>query len=65
MPIIQGRHIQMSSWIVGGFPGGLAFRESKDHKFADGSPFLPHYINHAKVTNLTFTMSKKVLDIFN
>lgn len=32
----------MSAWIIGGKFGGLAFRESKDHKFKDGSPFLPH-----------------------
>jgi glutathionylspermidine synthase len=39
---MQGRKIQMSTWIIGGRFGGMAFRESKDHKFSDGSPFLPH-----------------------
>jgi hypothetical protein len=61
---MQGRHIQMSSWVVGGYPAGLAFRESQDHKFSDGSPFLPHYINQKKMTNLTFIMSEKVQGFF-
>ena len=55
----------MSSWVVGGYPGGLAFRESKDNKFADGSPFLPNYINDKKAANMTFTMSEKVQGFFN
>ena len=41
---MQGRTIQMSTWVIGGKFGGMAFRESKDHKFRDGSPFLPHVI---------------------
>jgi hypothetical protein len=34
----------MGAWIIGGNFGGLAFRESKDYKFKDGSPFLPHIV---------------------
>jgi hypothetical protein len=44
MPVIQGRKIQMSTWIIHGRFGGMAFRESKNNVFKDGSPFLPHVI---------------------
>ena len=45
MPVIQGRRIQMSTWVIGGRFGGMAFRESKTNKFTDGAPFLPHIIS--------------------
>lgn len=44
LPEMQKRKIQMGAWIIGGNFGGLAFRESKDYKFKDGSPFLPHVV---------------------
>jgi hypothetical protein len=34
----------MSTWVIGGRFGGMAFRESKTHAFKDAAPFLPHVI---------------------
>ena len=45
MPAAQGRVIQTSSWIIGGMPIMLAFREGKEgENFGDMSPFLQHTI---------------------
>ena len=45
MPAAQGRVIQTSSWMIGGMPSILAFREGKEgENFGDNSPFLQHTI---------------------
>ena len=41
----------MSTWVIGGRFGGMAFRESKDHKFTDGAPFLPHIISDSSLAD--------------
>lgn len=45
MPSAQGRIIQTSSWVINGWPAGLAFREAKANEtFGDGNPFLLHTV---------------------
>ena len=59
----------MSTWNIGGYYAGLAFRESKDHKFKDGSPFLPHVIrkneNIQNIFQSTAFVNKDDRELFN
>lgn len=63
--MIQGRVIQVSSWVINGEPAGLAFREGKaGTDFYDSSPFAPHVVKGAhapgqfEMTNAQSTFRK-------
>lgn len=50
LPEIQGRVIQLSSWVISGQTAGINFREGKaGTNFMDANPFLPHYVMPAKL----------------
>lgn len=49
LPVLQGRVLQVSSWVINGNPAGLALREGKaGTDFYDSSPFANHVIKGFK-----------------
>ena len=43
----QGRIIQTSSWMIGGVPAAIIYREGKEgHHFEDINPFLLHLVKN-------------------
>jgi len=49
LPEAQGRVIQTSTWVVGGQPAGIIFREGKaGTNFEDRNPVVPHIVKGSK-----------------
>jgi len=45
LPEAQGRVIQTSTWVIGGQPAGIIFREGKaGTNFEDRNPVVPHIV---------------------
>ena len=45
LPKAQSRTILLSSWVIGGMPAGLCFREDTNKLTNNNSEFLPHFFN--------------------
>ena len=45
LPVAQGRVIQTSTWVIGGQPAGIVFREGKaGTNFEDRNPVIPNIV---------------------
>lgn len=44
----------LSSWVIGGLPAGLCFREDTSIITNNNSGFVPHYINYGNETKRSF-----------
>lgn len=48
LPHVQERTVLMSSWVIGGLPAGLCFREDTSIITNNNSAFLPHTVSGSK-----------------
>ena len=50
--------MQLSSWVIGGLPAGINFREGlANTNFADSNPFLLHTVKGKSMDSLTYSMT--------
>jgi hypothetical protein len=49
----------VGSWVIGGIPAGLAFREGKEYEhFTESNPFLLHTVRGRNANNFIFKMTQ-------
>jgi len=54
LPKAQSRTILLSSWVIGGMPAGLCFREDTNKLTNNNSEFLPHFFEKDEKTPREF-----------
>merc|ERR1712196_594577 len=58
LPSAQGRIIQTSSWVVGGMPASIIFREGRAGRhFEDSNPFLLHTVRSETADPFNYRLS--------